>query len=131
MRVERIARLRVLEVERQTLTGGHLGEPILTRDRLLTAHTVLIRQPLGRITSSARGCARIELEAAPHHFHVFSVLTSSQRGLKSPLADIAPRANDVRPDFYLHLFWVKHTTGGGHSSRIGNAPLIGATLWAA
>ena len=32
-----------------------------------------------------------------------SVLERGQRGLEPPLADVAPRARDVRPDLDLHL----------------------------
>ncbi len=49
MRVERVARPRLLKIERQALLGGELRQPRVIGEGLFAAHAVLGSQPLGVI----------------------------------------------------------------------------------
>ena len=55
--------------------------------------------PLGR---GARRRARVQLEALPLDDDLVAVGEARQGRLEAPLADVAPRTHDVRPDLDLH-----------------------------
>ena len=60
----------------------------------------------------------VELETAPHDFHVLAMLESPERALEAALADVAPRADDVGPDLYLHHDWANAEQDDGFFLRI-------------
>ena len=100
--VERVAGARDVEAEVEPVAGRGLRHAVLHRDGLLAARAVLLGQ-VGRAVDAAlaRGLG-VELEAAPRHGDVVAVLELGQRGLEAALADVAPRARDVRPDLDVH-----------------------------
>ena len=46
---------------------------------------------------------RIQFKAAPDHLHVIPSRKIGKRRFKAPLADVAPGADHVRPDFDFHV----------------------------
>ena len=91
-----------IEPELDALLGGEIGEPLLARTRLLRVHPVLAGDVVGEAALPVPRRARVELEGPPHHFDVVGVRELGERGLEAPLADVAPRADDVRPDLDSH-----------------------------
>ena len=81
---------------------GHARQPLLGIACLLDAHAVLLRQALGAIAGALVRRAGVELEAPPRHVYLVAVLELLERGFEATLADVAPRAGDVRPDLHVH-----------------------------
>jgi hypothetical protein len=102
MGVEGIAGLGNVEAEGEAFLGSQLREPLVIPQRLLARHTVLGGESRGGVLRPDGRRTRIELEAAPDDLDLCAVFEPSERRLKASLADIAPRTDDVRPDFNLH-----------------------------
>ena len=69
---------------------------------LLERHPVLLGQSRRQLALMLARSRRVQLEAAPGHPHLLGVLELRQRRLEATLADVAPGAGDVRPDFDVH-----------------------------
>jgi len=109
--VERVAATRDLEVELEPVAGGRLRQRALGLARLLDGHAVLLRQTLRAIAGALMRRAGVELEATPSHIDVIPVLELLEGGFEATLADVAPRARDVRPDLDVHsrlLCWAEN-----------------------
>ena len=118
VRVERVAAARAVEVELEPFARGALGH---LRVQLLRALELIPYLPARRsaaVPSTVRGASGSSSNDAPHHGHFVAVLELLQRGLEASLADVAPRTDDVRPDFHRK----RHVTGR-HVHPIGRAAL--------
>jgi hypothetical protein len=91
-----------VEAEGEALVRRHARQPLLGLAGLLDGHAVLLRQALRAIARALRRRTGVELEAAPGHVDVVAVLELLERGLEATLADVTPRACDVRPDLDVH-----------------------------
>ena len=102
VRVERVSGASDVEAKVEPLAGGHLRHVILHLDRLAVAHPVFLGQVGGAVTLALARRLGVELEAAPGHAHLVTVLEGGQGGLEAALADVTPGARDVGPDFDVH-----------------------------
>ena len=103
MRVEGVARADVHEVERQPLGARELQQMIRRLLRLRDWHAVLAGDEfhVRNVARALRRCPWIQLERAPDQLDLGRVWKLLQRALQPALADVAPRARDIRPDFQL------------------------------
>ena len=100
VRVERVAAAGEVEAELEAFAppparSSPRAAPA-ARSRLIP---YLAASRSAAVPSTVARRRRIELEAAPHHGHLVAVLERLQRRFEAPLADVAPRADDVGPDF--------------------------------
>src|SRR5690349_5740069 len=65
---------------------------------------------------------RVELEAAPDDVDVPGVRRCHHGALEPPLADVAPRADDVRPDLHVH-----RSGSGGPSADVSAGRQVSST----
>jgi hypothetical protein len=93
---------RDVEAELDAVGRADRLHAVVHRPGLLEGGAVLGGEVCITVPGTLRGRARVELEAAPDHAHLGAVLEARERGLEPPLADVAPRARDVRPDLKLH-----------------------------
>jgi hypothetical protein len=123
VRVERVARLDVLEVERQAVRGGDADHALDHVLGLRDAAAVLAGEPLRvRLLVSDRRGSRIELERAPGHDDLVPVGKLGEGRLEPALADVAPWARDVGPDLNLESFG--HLTDSGAIRADGKGPAL-------
>src|SRR5665213_144781 len=100
--VEGAAAAGDVKAEWKPLLRRHASQLLLGFAGLLHGHAVLLRQALGTIARALRRRAGVELEAPPRHVDLVAVLEALERSLETALADVAPRARDVRPDLDVH-----------------------------
>ena len=98
----------VLEVEIKAFGASRSGDAIDHGLGLRAVGAQLAGDPAGVVAVArriglcgARG-GRVELERLPLHLYAVTVGELRQCLLKTALADVAPRADDVRPDLDLH-----------------------------
>src|SRR5665648_460721 len=53
--------------------------------------------------SAARGCGHVELKAAPDQLYLVAVVEAGQGRFEAALPDVAPRADNVGPDFNFQV----------------------------
>jgi hypothetical protein len=82
----------------ETCVGRERGDRPQARVDLLGRHPEVTPHPFGDRRRAAAGPGRIELEAAVPDGDGRAVLESVERGLEAALAEVAPGADDVRPD---------------------------------
>jgi hypothetical protein len=87
-----------LEVVVESFRGCERRHPVVHRTHLLRGRAVLLGEHFVMGTSVALRDRGIELEAAPHGLDRVRVVERLERPFPSTLADVAPRACDVRPD---------------------------------
>ncbi len=105
MGVERITGDRAIETKLETVKRARGCHAIHHRLRLLGRHSVLGGQQLHggyRLTGGGGG---VKLEAAPDDVERVAMGERMQRLLESALADVAPGAGNVGPDFDVHGEW--------------------------
>ena len=89
-----------VEVEVQALLGGQRGHPVDHLVRLPGAELALVDLP--DRGGAPGGAPRIELEGPERHADILRSREAPERRLEPPLADVAPRADDVGPDVDVH-----------------------------
>ncbi len=102
MCVESVAATGDVETEVKALARRYARQLSLGFARLLDGHPILLRQTLCAIAGALLRRAWIELEATPSHIDLIPVLELLESGFEATLADVAPRARDVRPDLDIH-----------------------------
>ena len=107
VRVERVAAAHPVEAELEPFAGRSLGHLRVELACPVDAQAVLAGEVLIVVAGALCGRMRVELERAVGDGDVVSVLELLERLLEPALADVAPRADDVRPDLNLH---VRHNT---------------------
>src|SRR5580658_2376835 len=79
---------------------------------------------LGVGSGALRRCVRVELEGPVADRHLVGMAEGGQRPFEPALAEVTPRAYDVRPDLHIHASSnlrddaVIPPAGGGHRSRL-------------
>ncbi len=96
--VDRVDRDGPLQVVRQPLGGGEFCDLPGHCPHLRERGPGPLRQRLEDGPAVALGVRGVELEAVPVELHLVGVLKPVERRLQAPLADVAPRTDDVRPD---------------------------------
>jgi hypothetical protein len=100
--VEGVGVLRLVQVVVQPFLGGEGGHAVVGGLGLRQAHAVFAGQHGGDIgVRRARGL-RVRVEAAPDYLYLVAMRELGQGRLQPPLADIAPGANHIRPNFNFH-----------------------------
>jgi len=102
MRIERVAGARFFQVVFQPDLCGDPGHARIHRRRLLRTDAIFARQHLHQRARLLARRLRVQFEAAPDHLHVIPLRKIGERRFKAPLADVAPGADHVRPDFDFH-----------------------------
>jgi len=91
-----------VEPEVEPLAGSRVGHRALHLLGSLDRDAVLLGQAARAVALALARRRGVELEAPPRHPDVVSMLELGERGLEAALADVAPGAGDVRPDFDVH-----------------------------
>src|SRR5258706_13582486 len=105
MRIEGVSRPDSLEIEDQPVGPGDVGHSVDPDLGVARGGAIFLGESSGvpgRTIDLARS-RRIELERAPNDFDGVAVGEASERGLEVALADVAPRAGDVRPNVDAEL----------------------------
>src|SRR5690242_9322528 len=102
VRVPGVAAPQVLHAEGQPGLGRTPFHLPLRLAGLLQAQPVLAGQRLDRRRGHPGRRRRVQLERAVDDLDLVAVREMLQRLLEIPLAEVAPRAHDVRPDLDLH-----------------------------
>ena len=100
--VEGVAATDEIEPELQAITGRALGHLLAGLFGLGDRHAVFAGQMLGLGSAALRGRVRVQLEGPVGDRHVARMAEGGNRALKPALADVTPRAHDVRPDLDIH-----------------------------
>jgi acetyl esterase/lipase len=100
--VEGIAGFRLFQLKRQPILGRQACDMGLAGGGLLPSHAVFRGQAGSRVALDAARRPGIELETVPFDLDVCGMVEGPQGGFEASLADVAPGANHVRPDFNLH-----------------------------
>ena len=103
MRIESVAGTRIFQMVFQPDLCGDPAHARIHRRRLLRADAVFARQHLHQCARMLARRAGVKFEAAPDHLHVIPLRKIGERRFKAPLADVAPGADHVRPDFDFHV----------------------------
>ena len=103
MRIESVAGTRIFQMVFQPDLSGDPGHARIHRRRLLRADAVFARQHLHQRARPLARRLRFQFEAAPDHLYVIPLRKIGKRRFKAPFADVAPRADHVRPDFDFHV----------------------------
>src|SRR5665811_2194906 len=101
VRVEGVAAPGKVDTEVEAFLGRRDRHVVDHDLRLGARASVLAREPLGvrSLLSAARGRGHVELKTAPDRLYLVAVVEARQGRFEAPLTDIAPRADNVGPDF--------------------------------
>src|SRR5690606_28391268 len=99
---EGVGDLRAVEVILEPVTGRHRCDVVGHRPYPLGV-AELAAQVFVHVARGAWSNRRIQLVAAPDDVDVIGVLELLQRRLETPLADVAPRTDEVGPDLDQHV----------------------------
>jgi hypothetical protein len=102
MGIERIAGTGLFEVIFQSLARRLGTDSRVHGGGLARRGAVFPSQHIVQGAGLGTGGAWVKLKAAPDYLNIIAVRETGQRRLESPFPDIAPWADDVRPDFYVH-----------------------------
>lgn len=102
MRIECVARLGFVQVVDQTCFRGDGCDSGVHLLRLFAGDTIFVGQPLRQVSVRLLRCAGIKLKRSPYNRNGIAVIEVRQGVLEVSLADVAPGADDVRPDFDDH-----------------------------
>ena len=121
VRVDRVGVHGVEEPHRQALLGGDVDQLLLHLAHLGLGAPVLAGDHAGAQLVAVVRRGRVQLEGAVDDLDVVGVLERGQGRLQAPLADEAPRADDVTPDLDLH--------GGATSIGTRIVPTVESTVF--